>query len=109
MSPPGSMVQPSSSFWSNLPVPVVAHDGVVPVRVRMASWVVQQLACMYFPFGRMMLWASPIVVQPLGAARLVQVLVAGLYSAPEVVQTGLPLLYSPPMITTSPLGSDEPK
>src|SRR5271169_655004 len=101
--PVGRSVQPSSSFSSCLPVPVAVQ--VTGLRlVRIASCVVQQLASIILPLGNTTLWASPTVLQPVGAASEAHVLVCGLYVAPRVVQTGPPLLYSPPMMTTWPVG-----
>src|SRR6202044_1493208 len=101
--PLGSKFQPSSSFSSNLPLPVAAQ--VTGLRlVRMACCMVQQFASMNFPSGNTTLEASPIVVQPGGGASEDHLLVTGLYSAPSGWKKSPPLLYSPPYITTRPLG-----
>src|SRR6516225_42729 len=73
--PSANSVHPSSSLMSALLAPVVVQ--VMAARSRMACCLVQQFASMYLPLGKTMLWASPIVVQPLGGATDAQVFVSG--------------------------------
>src|SRR5437660_132248 len=70
----------------------------------MASSLVQQFANMNLPLANTMPEASPIVVHPVGAGTVDQRLPFALYIAPLVVHTALPLLYSPPITITLPLG-----
>jgi hypothetical protein len=73
--PSANNVHPSSSLMSALLLPVAVQ--VMVARFRMACCLVQQFASMYWPFGRTMLWASPIVDQPIGGATDVQTLLRG--------------------------------